>query len=238
MSLNFRSSKVAGFQVASPKVSNSKVLGLALLSSLALTLTACGGSSSSSGDSTSKNYNSKNGKHTTNDTTSSTKKPPKKTTNPTMTQAEKDCAGLSKEAMLDAINKVRSQSRTCGTKNYPATNKLQWNSKLEQSAIDFATDMAKNNYFGLNHLDKNRRSYKERILATGYGEGMKGTPATGENIAAGQRNLEDAISSWLASPSHCENIMNAKAKDFAMACGYNENSTYQAYWVQHFGATK
>ncbi len=232
MSLNFHSSTIISF----------KTLGLALVSSLLLTLSACGGSSSSSGDSHSRDHNLKNGKNTTKDTSSSTKKPPKKPAKPAkpaMTVSEKDCAGLSKKEMLDAINKIRSESRTCGGKRrYPATSKLQWNSKLEQSAKGFATDMATNNYFGLNHLDKKGRSYKDRILATGYGKDVKGTPGTGENIAAGQKNLEDVMSSWLGSPSHCANIMNAKAKDFAMACGYNANSTYKTYWVQHFGATR
>ncbi len=55
----------------------------------------------------------------------------------------------------------------------------------------------------------------------------------GENLAAGQRSVDEALRDWMASPEHRANILDPTYTDIGIAlklggeCG--------AYWVQEFG---
>ena len=39
---------------------------------------------------------------------------------------------------------------------------------------------------------------------------------TGENIAYGPVSAEEVVAGWLASPGHCENIMEPRFRDIGM----------------------
>jgi len=58
---------------------------------------------------------------------------------------------------------------------------------------------------------------------------------TGENIAAGQISPEQAVISWLKSPTHCANLMNSRFTEMGLATAVNPTSTMGVYWVQLFG---
>ena len=91
--------------------------------------------------------------------------------------------------------------------------------------------MATNNYFSHTSLDG--RSPGTRITAAGYS-----WSAYGENIAAGQSTMDAAMNSWLNSPGHCKNIMNARYKDYGIGCAYKSSSSYRTYWTQDFAAPR
>ena len=57
----------------------------------------------------------------------------------------------------------------------------------------------------------------------------------GENLAAGQSDIEDALQAWLASPSHCANLMQPEYRDVGLACVQRRGSRYERFWVAHFG---
>jgi uncharacterized protein YkwD len=126
--------------------------------------------------------------------------------------------------MLQRVNAFRAAGAVCGSVAYPAAGALSWNTPLLQAAKGHASDMAKNNYFSHTGLDG--RSPAERVLAAGYSYGRMG-----ENIAAGQATVESAMAAWIASPSHCQNMMTPDFRDIAVACVRNDAATYRIYWV-------
>ncbi|MGS0758285.1 CAP domain-containing protein, partial [Roseateles sp. GG27B] len=56
----------------------------------------------------------------------------------------------------------------------------------------------------------------------------------GENLAAGQEELDEALQVWLNSASHCDNLMQAEFRDVGLACAVGPGA-YQRYWVMHLG---
>jgi len=152
---------------------------------------------------------------------------------------------ITQQEFLNAINKARSTSRDC----YPndpnrgfmeATHPLIWNNELYASALEHSTDLANSDTFS--HLGSgteyditgNGKASKffERILANGYTNYY----SVGENIAGGQKDLEEVMKAWLNSPAHCTNIMKDTYKEIGVAVVLNNDSTYGIYWTQNFGS--
>lgn len=134
------------------------------------------------------------------------------------------------QQLVNKINAVRSQGRSCGSTFYPAVGALSWNTRLANAAQGHSTDMANNNYFA--HEGLNGSTIGTRASAAGYNYRV-----VGENIAAGYNSIDEVITGWINSPGHCANMMNASFKEYGMACASNPNSTYKTYWTQEFGAT-
>ena len=105
---------------------------------------------------------------------------------------------------------------------------MTWNANLLQAAKGHATDMATNNYFSHTGLDG--RSPAQRVVAAGYNYSRMG-----ENIAAGQPSVKSVMDAWIASPSHCQNMMTPDYRDIAVACTRNDASTYSLYWAMEMG---
>lgn len=126
--------------------------------------------------------------------------------------------------LLQQINAVRAQSRTCGTNTLPAATALAWSDRLFSAAARHSRDMAVNNYFSHTSLDG--RTFSRRITDEGYAWSW-----SGENIAAGQASVSDVLSGWLTSPGHCANIMRAEFRDVAVSCVSQAGSSYGRYWT-------
>lgn len=105
---------------------------------------------------------------------------------------------------------------------------MRWHTKLFDTAVSHALDMATNNYFS--HVSLDGRIFSERISAVGYD-----WAAVGENIAAGQTSIDQVMTEWLKSPGHCANIMNDDFTEIAVACVRNDTSTYKRYWAMELG---
>jgi len=147
------------------------------------------------------------------------------------------------QELLDAINKERSKSRTCGERGtFPAVAALTWNPDLYAAALEHVTDLAYSNTFSHDgsgteyDLTGNGQPSKfyERIVANGYAEYF----SVGENIAGGQRTVEEVMKAWMTSPGHCENIMKSTYTEVGVAIIIKSDSTYQIYWGQNFGSKK
>jgi uncharacterized protein YkwD len=102
-----------------------------------------------------------------------------------------------------------------------STKALNWNSLLASSAFSQAKEMADNNFF--NHYSKEGLNIGERFDLFGYNWLL-----AGENLAYGQNTIDEAISDWLKSKSHCIMLMNPEMSETAIVF-------YQNHWVQHFG---
>jgi len=100
------------------------------------------------------------------------------------------------------------------------------NALLNQSAQGHAQDMARNNYFS--HTSQDGREFDERISAAGYQYHY-----CGENLAFNQKTPVEAVSSWMGSPGHRANILNANYVDIGI--GISEDANGERYWAQNFG---
>jgi uncharacterized protein YkwD len=130
---------------------------------------------------------------------------------------------------LQLLNAARAQPRACGDQSMPAAPPLSWSAALEQAAIGHSQWMQATNTFS--HTGANGSSVGSRVSATGYV-----WSTVGENIAAGQRDLASVIQSWLASPGHCRNIMNASFADVALAMVPGTSSNrYSTWWTMVLG---
>lgn len=136
-----------------------------------------------------------------------------------------------RQEMLDAVNEARAGGRDCGDEEgyFDAAGPLTWNSTLEQAACLHARDMADNNYFSHDSLDGTE--FYERIEELGYRYSF-----VGENLAAGQLTVSEAMAGLLDSPGHCANIMNPDFTELGSAVKKNEDADYYIYWAQEFGS--
>jgi uncharacterized protein YkwD len=135
------------------------------------------------------------------------------------------------QRILALINQARAQSRTCGSKSFGAARPLRWNDTLAEASWRHADDMARNDYFS--HSGRDGSNPSQRVERAGYR-----WRTTGENIAAGQKNPEEAVAGWIASPGHCANLMNPAFTEMGAAVAVNSQSKMGVYWAQEFGAPR
>jgi uncharacterized protein YkwD len=127
------------------------------------------------------------------------------------------------------INAARARPRHCGDKFFAAAPPLQSNALLRRAAEAHAQDMISHDYFA--HSGYDGSTPAQRVTATGYRYQI-----VGENIASGPDSAAEAADGWLASPAHCENIMDPRFSDSGIAYAATASGTPHIYWVQEFAA--
>jgi uncharacterized protein YkwD len=137
-------------------------------------------------------------------------------------------AARSAAESLALLNAARAVPRLCGATAFAAAAPLTWDLQLESAALAHSIDMSARNFFA--HTNPDGVTASQRTAAAGYG------PFTGENIGAGYETIESAMQGWLSSPGHCENIMRAAYRHYAVACSSGKGSEYGTYWTQTFGS--
>ena len=151
------------------------------------------------------------------------------TPTPTPAPTAAECPfGDYKSAVVAEVNAIRSKPQVCGGVAYPAVGALGWNSQLEAAAAAHSNDMAVNNYF--DHPGTDGLRVGDRTHAAGYTY-----QRVGENIAGGQTSASQVSADWLASASHCANMMTASFVDIGVSCKTNPNATYVNYWTLVMG---
>ena len=133
-----------------------------------------------------------------------------------------------RDRALALINAARAEPRRCGADGFDAAGALGWDSRLQAAALAHSTDMTAHNFF--DHTGSDGGTVATRVADRGYD-----WRAVGENIAAGQESVEQAIAGWIDSPGHCRNLMNPRYRDVALACVEDESSDYGRYWTNVFG---
>lgn len=140
------------------------------------------------------------------------------------------CDGsVAAQDVVERLNELRRSADAPCAQAHAALAVLAWESRLAASAQEQAVDLAVNER--LSHVDARQRSFGVRLRSVGYS-----ASGAGENLAAGQSNLDDALAAWLASPSHCANLMQPQFSDVGVACVQRRGSRFERYWVAHFGA--
>ena len=123
-----------------------------------------------------------------------------------------DTSGSYDSAMARAVFDLVNQQRAAA--GLPA---LTWNDTLAESASIRATEIVVN-------WSHTRPDGSEWWTAGAQTE-------MGENLAYGQTSAEQAMTEWMNSPGHAENVLRSSFTTLGVSC-YVCNGTY--YWVQHF----
>jgi uncharacterized protein YkwD len=131
--------------------------------------------------------------------------------------------------VLELVNRARAEPRRCGGQQFGAAPALRWSPKLEQVAAAHARDMAESGT--VSHTGRDSSTPSQRVTRAGYH-----WSAVGENIAAGQRDAESVVKSWLGSAGHCANLMSPDYSEVGAAFATNAASAAGIYWAQVFAA--
>lgn len=123
---------------------------------------------------------------------------------------DSETTGLNSEKMLTLINQQRQKGCNCGSNYYKPVPPVKWNKTIGKVAKAHSDDMLKRNV--LTHNSKNGQDPGGRLINAGYE-----WATWAENVAMGQQNEEEAMKSWLESPLHCANIMNAQVTEVGAA---------------------
>jgi uncharacterized protein YkwD len=124
-------------------------------------------------------------------------------------------AQLSTATITAAINGVRQAN---------GRKALAYNYRLEEAARSQARIMADRDQLSHNL----GTSLRQRVTAAGY------DGAVGENVAGGQRTLEQAIQGWLDSSKHRETLLSPRFTEFGLAVAAvapGKKSRYGIYWA-------
>lgn len=140
-----------------------------------------------------------------------------------------DLTDLQQE-LLDAHNAARAVARTCeaGGATLSAAAPLEWNCILAEAAFNHSDDMATVNFF--NHIGSDGLDAADRVTNLGYTYFV-----VGENIAAGQNNVNSVMTGWLNSRDHCLNIMSGNYSQLGAALAESTTADYPSYWTAVFG---
>ena len=136
------------------------------------------------------------------------------------------------QRILALVNGARAAGRHCGAKYFAPAASLTVNAALTSAALTHSLDMAK--YGGFDHRGHDGSSPAARVERAGYGAHR----IVGENIAAGAMSANDVMEGWLASPPHCENIMDGRFTQMGIAYAASPNSEAGMYWTQDFAAPR
>jgi len=129
--------------------------------------------------------------------------------------------------VIELVNAARGKARRCGSERYPAAPPLTASRDLDEAASRHARDMLKKKFF--EHTGSDGSQPRDRVKRAGYQSRL-----TGENIALGPESAEEVVAGWLASPGHCENIMDARFQNIGVGIATGKKRG-QIYWVQTFG---
>jgi uncharacterized protein YkwD len=134
--------------------------------------------------------------------------------------------------ILELVNTARTQGRRCGSRRFPAVAALVLDDALTRAAAAHSSDMARHDAF--DHAGSDGSTPAQRVERAGYGDHK----LVGENIAAGAMTPAEVMQGWLASPGHCENIMDARFTQIGIAFAENAKSRSGVFWTQDFAAPR
>lgn len=144
------------------------------------------------------------------------------TTSQTLKIELSTATNINNDVLLKLVNDTRLAGCNCGTTKMPPVPALTWNASLASTAIYQSKYMA--SIKSMVHTSANGETVGTRVTATGYN-----WTSVGENIAVGQTTEAQVFNDWIASESHCKNIMSPSFKEMGAAKTDN-------YWVQVFAA--
>jgi uncharacterized protein YkwD len=124
--------------------------------------------------------------------------------------------------MLAQVNELRRKA---------GAPPLELDPVLQKAAQAHAQDMLARGYFA--HKSPSGTTVRERSRKAGYD-----WRTIGENIAEGQKSVDEVLTTWMGSPGHRKNILEPRFKDLGigLVTGKTRDGEYRVIWVQNFGA--
>jgi uncharacterized protein YkwD len=150
---------------------------------------------------------------------------------PVALPARGDAASVSR-VILDLVNAARAAGRRCGSKYFAPAGPLALDPALTRAALDHSRDMAEHDAF--DHRGRDGSTPSVRVERAGFGA----LRIVGENIAAGAMTPTQVTEGWLASPGHCENIMDSRFTSIGIAYAENLQTASAVFWTQDFAARR
>ena len=141
-------------------------------------------------------------------------------------------AAAVRREILALVNEARAQGRRCGGKAFAAAPAVVLDAALTRAALAHSNDMAQHDAF--DHKGTDGSTPAQRVERAGYGEHR----LVGENIAAGAMSAAEVMQGWLASPGHCENIMDARFTQIGIAYAENPRTASDLFWTQDFATPR
>ena len=121
----------------------------------------------------------------------------------------------------EVINLVNEQRAAAGL------NRLSYSQTLTNQATQYACELIHYDFFA------HENPYTDSDLASRAAEFEYDYVVIGENLAAGQTSPEQAMTDWMNSPGHRENILHPAFTEIGV--GVRSGGRYGLYWVQEFG---
>lgn len=114
-----------------------------------------------------------------------------------------------------------------------ARPELRSNRQLTAAAMRQARMMADSRQ--VSHRSMDGTTVRERSLQAGYRWRV-----IGENLAAGQRSIAEVLAQWLASASHCDNLLDERFTEFGVARAWSGGGADpgRVYWALVMGKPK
>jgi uncharacterized protein YkwD len=125
----------------------------------------------------------------------------------------------------DLIARINAERRRAGLAP------LAESSQLDLAAQRHAENMLERSFFA--HRDPAGRTVRERARGAGYE--WRGL---GENIAEGQLSVSEAVTAWMHSTEHRDNILNPQFNETGVGLTLGRDPhgrDYRVLWVQVFG---
>ena len=129
-------------------------------------------------------------------------------------------------ALLDEINRLRAQGAQCGSERKAPAPPVSWSPLLQQAAERHVRDMAPRRGGSIGHAGSDGSDVGARVQGTGYR-----WSSVGENVAAGNATASATLVQWMASPGHCNNIMDRDFAEVAVAGLHLPGTHFNHYWV-------
>lgn len=130
------------------------------------------------------------------------------------------CASGAYTRMLELINEHRREHDL---------EPLELSQPLGQAAELKAQDMAQQDYVA--HVSPDGQEPEDMLEEVGYTYNT----AIGENIAAGQEDVEATFEQWLNSPEHNEIMLGEQFTAIGIGRAQNADAKYDWYWAATFG---
>lgn len=106
---------------------------------------------------------------------------------------------------------------------------LKVNQKLTAAAQAHSEDLARSDR--ISHFGSDGSDHWQRIHRTGYSARV-----TAENVATGQRSVNDVIVGWEKSRDHNANLLLADAEEMGIAMVYKPDTQFKTFWTLVVGA--
>lgn len=134
--------------------------------------------------------------------------------------------------ILELVNAARASGRRCGSRYFAPAAPLALEASLTRAALAHSEEMAR--YAAFDHRGHDGSTPAQRVERAGYGAHR----IVGENIAVGAMSPTEVTDGWLASPAHCENMMDGRFTQIGIAYTASPNPEVGLYWTQDFAAPR